>query len=291
MKRGIVYTLWGMVILLAGTIYMTTIKRTQGFAYHKIHSRYGYESRWDLGGPNPEQEKLLDRIAEQSFTLLGSGKECYAFVSEDGEIVVKFFKQKHMRTQYPLNYFPRSKNIRRVREEMLTRRSNLRKKLYTSYQIARERLAEETGVLFLHLTKTKHLKRSIKLIKPDGKPLILKLDDMEFLIQKRATPVFAYLDQHPDQGKKVIDSLLDVIISRKEKGIADHDINCERNLGILNGKGMLIDIGEFRPVPSKASTLEELEHATFDLKRYLENNLPDLTLYLQKNLELKAAEC
>lgn len=290
MKRGIVFTLWGVLILISGTIYTTTIKRTQGFAYHKIHSRYGYESRWDLGGPNPEQEKLLDRIAAQPFTLLGSGKECYAFVSEDGEIVIKFFKQKHMRTQYPLNYLPLSKNIRAVREEMLSRRSNLRKKLYTSYQIARERLAEETGVLFLHLTKTRHLKRSIQLIKPNGKPLILKLDDMEFLVQKRATPVFAYLDEHPDQGKEVIDSLIEVLVSRRSKGIADHDINCERNLGIINGKGMLIDIGEFRPAPSKASTLEELELATLDLRKYLESNSPDLVLYLEESLETKSAD-
>ncbi|MEM8727825.1 MAG: hypothetical protein AAGE99_03850 [Chlamydiota bacterium] len=46
---------------------------------------------------------------------------------------------------------------------MLDRNQAKKKALYQSYQLAHERLLEETGFLYPHLTKTKELNRTVLL--------------------------------------------------------------------------------------------------------------------------------
>lgn len=286
MRRSFAYTFVTLAFLLSICIYSTCIKRTKGFSYAKIHSRYAYDHRWDFGPPSETQEALLDQIDNQPFKILGSGKECYAFVSDDGEIVVKFFKQKHMRTQYILNYLPLSKRIQTLRSEKINNHQAKRKSLYQSYQIAYERLPEETGVLYLHLTKTKHLNRTILLKISDRKNLRLKLDDMEFLVQKRADSIFTTLTKHPEKGKELIGSIIGLIKARSAKGIGDNDINCARNLGVIGGKAMQIDVGEFYPSVSNLGLEDDLKAATSDLYLFLQKNHPELVPYLEAQINL-----
>lgn len=280
MKKYFYSSLIALGVFLLTLTYVTCIHRVKGFCYKKIHSLYGYESRWDFGPPNGEQEALLDRIAAQPFYLLGSGKECYAFVSEDGEIVVKFFKQKHMRTQYLLNYLPLSPELRMIRNETLNRHSHRRKLLFQSYQLAYERLQDYSGVLFLHLTKTDYLKRAMTIVTPKKKKILLKLDDMEFLVQRRAFPIF-----HQIEGEETVDAILNYLSVRNERGIGDKDINCERNLGMLNGKVFQVDIGELYPTLPRKVAKEELITATLDLKAYLERKHQKLADYLDDAIE------
>lgn len=282
MKRHLRYGSIALLLFLVTLTYVTSIKRTKGFCYAKIHSRYSYDPRWDFGSPNPTQKQILTQISKQPFTLLGSGKECYAFVSEDGEFVIKFFKQKHMKTQYLLNYIPLPKPMKAMHQEVINRHYFRRQALYQSYQIAYERLQEETGVEYLHLTKTKYLQKAIHLKTKNGKTLTLKLDDMEFMVQKRATPIFDEINTHPEQGEKIIASIIDLIKSRKGKGIGDNDINCEKNLGIYNGKAFQIDVGEFYPTFPLPVKKEELVKATLDLRFFLEKNHPHLISSLDK---------
>lgn len=285
MKKYILSSSIALGIFICVLTYITCVMRTQGFSYKKIHSLYAYDSRWDFGMPNPEQASLLEKVSTQIFSPLGSGKECYAFVSEDGEIVIKFFKQKHMRTRYILNFLPLSKRIRMIRNETLNRHRHRRLRLYQSYQLAHERLQDHTGVLYLHLTKTNYLKKPITLLSPRGKKLVLKLDDMEFLIQKRARHIFNVLSESPEKGKQIIDALLDYLTLRNARGIGDNDTNCEKNLGILNGKAIQIDVGELYPAVPVSPSKEELTTATLDLKDYLERNHFELVSYLDQSIE------
>ena len=287
MKKSLHYRTAILLVFLIAFFYVNCIKRTKGFCYAKIHSKHDYDPKWDFGPPNDDQEKLLERIGRESFTLLGSGKECYAFVSEDGEIIVKFFKQKHMKTNYLLNYLPLSKGVKSIHFETVNKHHAKRKALYQSCQIAYEQLPSLTGVEYLHLTKTKYLKQTIHLKTKKGKKLTLKLDDMEFLVQKRATPIFEEINAHPEDGEKIITSIIDLIKTRRERGIGDSDINCERNLGIYQGKAFQIDIGEFYPTYSGLPTQEELYQATLDLRFFLENNHPHLISSLDQAITMR----
>ena len=111
------------------------------------------------------------------------------------------------------------------------------------------------------------------------------MDDMEFLIQKRVHHIFDVLSESPEKRKQTIDAILDYLTLRNKRGIGDNDINCERNLGILDGKVMQIDIGELYPAVSKLPNRKELITATLDLKDYLERNHTELVSYLDMSIE------
>ncbi|MCB1106684.1 MAG: hypothetical protein KDK76_01140 [Chlamydiia bacterium] len=278
-----------LFIFLFGLIYISCIHRTKGFSCSKIQSRHGYDPRWDFGEPSEKQKIFLDKISKETFTLLGSGKECYAFVSEDGTIVIKFFKQKHMKTQYLLNSLPLSKQLKMIHRECVNRHRHLRERLFQSYQIAYERLQDHSGVLYLHLNKTNYLNQSIKLKTPKGQKFTLKLDNMEFLIQKRGYSIFDTIKASPEKGGEVIDAVLDYLTVRNKRGIGDDDINCERNLGLIDGKAMQIDLGELHFIPSTSPRKEELIQATLDLKAFLETCQPALIPYLEHEIEKRCS--
>ena len=270
-------------LLVCIAIYIVSIKRTKGFCYSKIRSSHPYESRWDFGAPSQSQEALLEKIATQPFSFLGSGKECYAFVSADKNIVVKFFKQNRLKTQQTLSRFPFFKKAQRYQASKLS--SFKRQTLFQNCQTAYEQFPEETGILYLHLTKSKNLKKTLHITLDKSKPLALNLDDMEFIVQKKANLIFDELSAFPEKGKEIISSIVHFIISLKNRGLGDHDINCRKNLGIINETPIQIDIGEIYPLTSKTSIRQELTVATLDLKDFLEKNYPHLAYHLQKEIE------
>ncbi|NGX51628.1 MAG: hypothetical protein K1060chlam2_01501 [Chlamydiae bacterium] len=292
-KKNLLPILLSAFIFLSFFSYITFIKRIKGFSIKKILSHHPYNSRWDFGTPTQEQEELLDQIASDSFTLLGSGKECYAFVNEAGTIVIKFFKQKHMRTQSILNHIPLAPHLKLLHQETITRRSHHRNRLFSSYQIAYEHLPSQTGLLYLHLNKTKHLRRTIRLIEPSGREHLLELDKMEFLLQKRATSILDSLTSlmeknRGDAVRATIASILDHIAIRRELGIGDDDINCERNLGLIDGAVVQIDVGEFfLSLPSTPSR-EEYSAATEDLRQFLEPRSSELAIFLKSEIERRS---
>jgi len=149
MKKRIVILL--LFLFASFPIYVNCIKRTKGFCLKKILSYHEYNPRWDVGPLNEEQEKLMNQISSQPFHYLGSGKECYAFVSDDGELVIKFFKQKHMHIQSIYNHWPFNKipylNI--IQTAKSERRTHLRNQKFASYLIGYQYFADRTGLLYL----------------------------------------------------------------------------------------------------------------------------------------------
>ena len=215
----------------------------KGFTLNKITSPHPYQEQWNI--PTEISEEQLNQILSQPYNYFSSGKECYVFSSEDGNYIVKFFKQKHMDTT---GFFSKPN------------RKELRKKTYTSYQIAYEKFREESQLLYLHLTKTKHLKKTLHLTDNRGKPFSLKLDNMEFLIQRRGETLLSYLQKHPKEKEQIKEKLITFVKNRAAKGICDHDNNCEKNLGVIDGEIFEIDIGEFSLAQEKESctTIENL---------------------------------
>ena len=294
-KKILLPILLSTLLFLCGFIYIHFVKRTKGFSVKKILSHHTYSPRWDFGNPTPEQTKLLDQISSEPFTLLGSGKECYAFVNESGTIVVKFFKQKHMCTQSILNYIPLAQHLKMLHQETITRRTHHRNRIFSSYQIAYEHLPFQTGILYLHLNKTTNLKRPILIIEPSGKKHTLELDNMEFLVQRRALPIFDIINILIQQNKveiakAAITSILNLITVRQNLGIGDDDINCERNLGLIDHQAVQIDIGEFFLTLPSSPTQSDFTNATNGLRLFLESHYPSLATYLKSEIDQKSKD-
>src|SRR5258706_12163985 len=95
--------------------------------YHALPEKFRIHAdkkatSWELSPLSAQEKENIDKILTEPFSFLGSGGQCYAFVSKDEKYVLKFFKQK-------ANPCP----------------------LFNSCKIAYETLKEETGMLALHL--------------------------------------------------------------------------------------------------------------------------------------------
>lgn len=266
-----------LIALLVTLSCVAGCSRPKGFTLKKITSHHTPAPEWEV--ENTLSRGEIRAIVNQPFTYLGSGNHTYAFASEDGRYVIKFFKQKHMKTRTWVDYLPLP--TKRIFYPMgkIHRRMQEREESFTSYRIAFNELRQETGILYLHLNKTAHLKTSLTLIDQNGENLSLDLDDMEFLIQKRATLAFEHLKDLYREGKvqeaeEAIASLLDVVAKRSQMGIYDKDLQFFKNFGFVGQEAIEIDIGEFRRDQEPRPTYEELKTLSLQIRDFIKMYAP-----------------
>ena len=66
--------------------------------------------------------------------------------------------------------------------------------MFMSHLLAYQCFADQMGLLYLHLNQTKDLKRKVLLHPPKGDKIDLDLDKVEFVVQKKSTPILDYLN-------------------------------------------------------------------------------------------------
>ncbi len=286
--------------------------QTKGFCLQKIIADdLPYQPRWETTPLSEEQMSEVDQVLNQPFKLIGSGSECFAFMSEDGETVIKFFKLGFARPVYynkglfsedhrayagtlsnhpwiPKNGIGWLATCRQrvfgIREFRLTR-------TFSSCKLAYDKLKEETGVFYLHLNPSDCFHRNLTLIDRNGIAHQVPIDSAKFLLQRRAEPLekhFAQLvrEKRDEDGKQSIDSLFTLIISRCQKGFFDRDF-INRNLGYIGNQAIEIDLGSFIPDPNMAHPMiykKELFFATLELRGWLEKKAPELLPYFDERL-------
>ena len=284
-KLALATALLCILSLLLTTSCSSPFTRSKGFCIDKITSNHRPNAMWEAPFPEEDKSWLLNEVLGQEYTYLGSGKQCYAFESCDHKYVIKFFKQKHMdfsrlRDRVPLA----SRRAKRKKKR------ELREKTYQSYLLAYKALKEETGLIYLHLTKSDTLHKTLRIQDIQGNTHKLALDQMEFLIQQKAKPIFPTFKTLIKTGqltkaKARIDAILTLIETRCAKGIIDDDVNCEKNLGFYGDRAIEIDTGEFSMGYIAPTYKLEARRAVRDLLGFLTEESPELALYLQDRLK------
>ena len=255
-------------------------KQTHGFRLHKIHSNLPHNPQWETPLPTNEACEIL----AQPFHFLNSGGECYVFVSQDGDYVLKLFKHHHMR--------PRSWIDPVLPQSLIEKRRVRLSKLFTSCKIAHERFLEGTGLVYLHLTKTDHLQTKLRLFDPIGVVHILNLDEIEFALQKRATLAYSTLTalieaREFEAAKRRLESLVDLIATRSRAGIADHDAR-KRNFGFIGSDAIELDLGSFslnESLKDPQEAQKTLLYETMKLRRWIKKYHPELSECLDAKIK------
>ncbi len=259
-------------------------RKTGGFTILKIHSNLLHHPEWEVENPS-----LDHTIFDQSFSYLGRGGQCYAFVSEDGQYVIKFFKHYLRRLPFWLKVLPLPPKWNAKKELQRQKRLNKLHRDFGSYKIAYENLPSETGLLFLHLNKTDNLHQTVRIIDRLKIEHTISLDGIEFILQKKATMAYPYLTQlikngKIDEAKRALESICHLILSRCEKGIFDEDAKIHRNFGFIENEAILIDVGRLKlDINRKDPSIQEkdLKEITQRLQTYLEGLSPELAEYLE----------
>jgi len=313
MKKTLLFILKTIaaLVLFLGLQQLIELK-TRGFWLKKIvASDILYQPSWETDTLSSEEMSRVDNLLNQPYRLIGSGSECFAFMSEDRQTVIKFFKFDHVRYTYlnrglfredhsifagkfsdhPLtrwelpNPFQQSlKRLLGIREFRIQRTMN-------SIKLAYDELQEETGLLYLHLNPTDYFHRTLSLYDGNGIRHEINLDQTRFFLQKGAVPLERHFSLLRKQGKhedarKSIDSFLKLIQSRCKKGFADRD-PLNKNFGFISNKAIEIDTGSFQKDPEMNKTWNykrELFYVTLGLKSWMKKNYPEMVDYLEKKV-------
>lgn len=268
-------------------------RQTDGFSIARIHSDLSYNPAWETAALKLEEQQELDCALAQKFYYLGCGGQCFAFGSEDGRYVIKFFKH---RIRKPYSYFLKASLVgplEKARQRKLSKALFKLKRDFTSYKIAFDELREETGIIYLHLNKTAALSRSVLIVDKLGIEHRIPLDDIEFVVQRQAELVYTRIANLMASGdrqaaRQTFHALLEVIVNRCQKGVFDEDPRLHRNFGFVGDTPIFIDVGRFVRDPSRkdpAVYKADLRAITKRFRSDLEESHPELVCILDEELQ------
>ncbi|HSX13684.1 MAG TPA: hypothetical protein VLE96_04600 [Chlamydiales bacterium] len=279
-----------MVVVLFIEVEHFCHKRTAGFALNRICSDISPREEWKT--PLQVDATEIRSILNQPFTFFGKGAQCYAFLSQDQNYVLKFFRFDHLRPPMWLTHFPLPLFLHAYRDEKIALNRTKTERTFESYKIAYHDLKEETGLVFVHLNWSDDLKLHTTIFDKLGIPHCLDMDSMHFILQRRAQLLYPVISQwmenkQLEQAKKGMNDLLALLVSRYKKGIGDKDPDLCTNFGFLDNRPVQIDVGRFSRQTDKRheSCLEEIVRITDKFNSWLKDQHPELSDYLQEQIK------
>lgn len=269
--------------------YQLSIKTANKFILSEVQYDRPYEPLYDTRPLTREEEQEVDKALSQNYTYFGCGGQAYVFFSADGKYALKFFKQRHFREPTHLNYIP---FIKKYRDLKFAKRKERVQREYGSYKLGFEQLPEESALVYVHLNKTSHLKKSITYVDMLKSEHKIDLDKTDFILQRRAELVHDKISQQMAAGdvegaKHSISSIIDLIVTRCKKGYGDKDPKIVTNCGILNDRAIKIDVGRFSLDPRMKKPLfykPELLHLVRPFRNWLAQEYPSLAEHLDQEV-------
>lgn len=248
MKKLIGWT--ALLSLILWTSVRIYYQVTDGFLEKNILSSFVYHPSWEVRSPREQEEKELQKALSQPFFYLGKGCQSYVFRSDDGKYVIKFFKLQRYRLSPLLKLLPPLPFFQAYKERKKRKKEAKRDRFFQSWKLAYNDLPEESGLIYVHLNPTDHLRTSPRFYDKLGRMHLLPLDQMVFLVQKRATPLSDFvsqwdLEKDREEASLFCDRILKLLISEYERGYFDADPALVQNTGVLEGRPMHIDIGQW----------------------------------------------
>lgn len=213
----------------------------------------------------PDSKSIIDlgdeaqRILKGPLKFLDCGRQCYVFETLDEKYVVKFLSAKR---------FCNMGFIQKLNKQAFLKRTEMQAKEIDSYHIAFHELKDKSGLIGMKLGKSKNLSH-ICLLDPQGRKRLINLNDAEFFIQPKASLLKTSYNDYLQSAKELIQYRLD-------KMIQDSDPRIHRNLGIVNGNVIFLDLGSF-------------EHTSFLSDDEKQQELDKIINYSQERLDLEGS--
>lgn len=267
--------------------------RSTGFSIDKITSNLSFNRTWEIESITDKQRELLiQKVFPQTYYYLASGNQCYAFISEDRQYVLKFFKMQNLFPKELKKGFPfsllRPLGVNHDKNNQL-----FSERIFASYKDAYETLRKETGLVYIHFNKTRDFGRKVTLIDSKGKKYIVELDGIEYIVQKKAIKVFEHLKTLIEQEKfedlrASLRSFLQLIAVRCEKGFVDHDISIRNNFGFIGNSAIQFDCATLTRDSSMKFPMnfrQEVLEVADRLDTWARENYPEISLFVQEEAQ------
>lgn len=229
-----------------------------------------------------EDLQLLQPIFAQRFFYLGKGAQSYAFASEDGKFVVKFFKFKHLKPNWLMQMLPSFPPFVDWKKRYLERKKRKFDSIFDGYALAYRKNKERSGLVYLQLQPNPHLALQATLIDKLGREHLVDLTNTCFLLQKKGVPLRDHLDSllfanRLSAAKESIKALLSMYIEEYSEGIYDRDHGLLQNTGFLGQTPFHLDVGKLVEKPSMQSPdiyKQDLEWVIWKIRAWIHKHYP-----------------
>jgi len=266
---------------------------TEGFSIKRIQINVDLPDHLSVPSPEPKTLNQLITICKQRFTYLKKGSQAYAFLSEDGQYVLKLFKYHHMKPAEWLLDLRLPENMINYRNHLVHRRRHRIDLTLNSYKIAAVQLKDESALTYAQIMPSSEFSLPVTLQDSIGRKDSIDLAHHGFAIQRCAQLVYpsfeTWLAQNDLQSaRQAIDSLVTLVALRSKKGIQDSDPDLHKNAGLIGTQAVFIDIGGFHLNPKMQSN-DEMKHdmkkVFNNLRLWLKKHSPSLCDYLEQKIE------
>jgi hypothetical protein len=265
------------------------------FSLHFVESTFPQRNDWEAR-LSADHDRFFYVVSQQALRWLGKGSVSIVFATSDNKYVVKFINMLPFKkpSQHGFLKTAFSKKHKKFPHDAWM------EDIFQSARLSFDELQEETGVVYVHLNRTREKIHGLKLCDYYGQSQRVCGDDTCFLMQRRAKPVLKVLTELMDEGKteeacRRIDQVFDLLISLARKGYVDGDehLISNNNIGFTDDRAIYVDTFHFFP----AKQLDLVQRMYFEcqqrlvpLERWLKLNYPELAAYyLQRRDEVLAA--
>ncbi len=278
------------VILLGIGLFLCCHKN--GFSMHKISSQLSYSDQWNGAVDYGQERELVDEVFEQPFYYLSSGQQCYAFISKDQKYVLKFFKMHKLIPKTWIQDFP-SSLFRNARFNDVQKKKYVLESTFAGIKVAFDYLKDQSALIYIHLNKTKHLKKRVQVFDKLGVRFDIDLDSKEFIVDATAEllyPRLLRLSELKDEEKirQSVLSLFDLIATRCQRGFADQELVIWNNYGFIGDCAVLIDCGKLfadSEIVYSHNYKREIVNVCEAINDWAQKNCPMVSPILQKELQ------
>lgn len=241
---------WSIVVLVAIFCLMRLyFMLTDDFRLANITNDMPFQKEWEIPDLTAAEKQNIQGILAQRFSYIGKGSQCYAFVSDDGGYVIKFFKFKHLRPNWFVEMLPRIPPFSTYRNKQAMRKLRKLYGVFEGYRLAYEEHKGDSGLIFVHLNKTKNVFGNVTLIDKLGLERNIHLDDVVFVIQEKTMTTRKVIEDALKNGdidtvKLRLGQIVDLYLKEYNKGIFDKDHGVLHNTGFVGEKPIHLDVGK-----------------------------------------------
>lgn len=267
---------------------------TDGFTIHDILTDLSYNPSLETRLLIPDEQQELEKAINQSYHYLKKDKQFFTFLSQDGQYVIKFINYKSTGPESWVEYFPQGHTVLKYPQEITDRRIPTLQDYYASWKMAFDYLKQETGLVFMHINKSKEFNKKLSLYDKLGLFHSIDLNQTIFCVQRKTDLLYPTLIRYRQNGelKKAQDlivNLLKLFEIEYRNEICDKNSYWLQDIGILqNGYPVKLDIGKFgKNAQMKIPVVyyDHLFNKTSTLKLWLVNEFPELATFLESELQ------
>lgn len=258
-------------ILFVALLTRLYFRTTDDFRLSNIVYEMPNHPEWEIPPLSDEQKSHVDAILSQKFYYIGKGAQAYAFGSDDGKYVIKFFKFKHLKPSWLVNSLPSIPPFNDYKKKLSSRKQRKLIGVFNGHKLAYDLDKENSGLIYIQLNPS-HQHQMIRLYDKLGLERNFDLADIVYVIQEKGVTLKTLFSEILNKGdlydiKHRIGQIFDLYLSEYKKGIFDHDHGVMHNTGFVGNKPIHMDVGKF--------------HADKEFKNP-ENYQPDLILIAEK---------